>query len=280
MSKDGSNQKFRPNIAAKQWAGWGTALKPASEHWILVRKPCEEKTVAANVLKWGTGGINIDGCRIEAPDAPEIAVKCENAKSRFIGKYNNGKTSKNESRICSATKDGRFPSNLVLSHSPYCTDEQCDIECAIERLNGQSIAGGMHGAGKSRPKQQHKGDSGGASRFFYCAKVSSGERNAGLDDMPNRELRAAGGTTSNGKPSMEGRDRFGSIVKNHHPTVKPQKLMQYFCRLVTPPGGVVLDPFMGSGSTGLAAKTLGFEFLGIEKDPGYFEISSRRINGR
>lgn len=179
--------------AAKQWSGWGTALKPASEHWILVRKPCAEKTVAANVLGWGVGGINVDGCRV-ASDSIYIP-----------------------------SSQGRFPANLVLSHSPYCTDDQCDIECAIEQLNGQAT-------------QE-------ASRFFYCAKISSSERGEG----------------------------------NNHPTVKPQKLMRYLCRLITPPGGVILDPFMGSGSTGLAAKSEGFEFIGVEREPDYFEIAENRI---
>jgi site-specific DNA-methyltransferase (adenine-specific) len=214
--------------AAKQWAGWGTALKPASEHWILVRKPCEEKTVAANVLEWGTGGLNIDGCRIrEKEGLPQL---------------------------------GRFPANLVLSHTPYCTDEQCDIECATLALDAQSgtLKSGERKAGYIRragstyspdhkpDNRTHKANSGGASRFFYCAKISPSERGDG----------------------------------NNHPTVKPQKLMRYLCRLITPPGGTVLDPFMGSGSTGMAAKAEGFKFVGIEKQQEYFEIARARIASR
>lgn len=163
---------------------------------------------------------------------------------------------------------GRFPANLVLSHSPYCQDDQCDIECAIVKLDEQSLAGGMHSSGKARnagtARQDNAdsmflgdkgspnngvrlGDSGGASRFFYCAKISSSERNAGAN--------------------------------NNHPTVKPKKLMSYFIRMITPPDGIVLDPFMGSGSTGIAARETGFKFIGIEKEPEYFEIASKRING-
>lgn len=243
--------------AAKQWSGWGTALKPASEHWILVRKPCAEKTVAANVLEWGTGGINIDASRIgENPGYKYRADKNGTSFHGTQGERIKQTADKKGSEFIESTK-GRFPANLVLSHSPYCTDDQCDIECAIERLDEQSgllktgngplnrSGIGYQGGQGGNNENPRPANSGGASRFFYCAKISPSERGEG----------------------------------NNHPTVKPQKLMQYFCRLVTPPGGVVLDPFMGSGSTGLAAKTLGFEFLGIEKDPGYFEISARRING-
>jgi len=209
--------------AGAVWSGWGTSLKPTSEHWILVRKPCEEKTVAANVLKWETGGINVDGCRIELPkndpnvnarsgktlNAKGIGTVYPNNLGKITGDYFNQK--------------GRFPANLVLSHTPHCSDDQCDIECAIKALDEQA--------------------SQSASRFFYCVKISTRERGEG----------------------------------NNHPTVKPQKLMRYFCRLITPPGGTVLDPFMGSGSTGMAARSEGFQFVGIELDPDYFQIAAKRI---
>lgn len=405
---------------AKQWDGWGTALKPAVEFWWLVRKPLSEKTVAENVLKWGTGGINVDGCRI-------------GTEKRHPGNYIDKKENKNETKWGHKSSDrsefnsnqGRFPSNLVLSHSPYCTDEQCEEKiisypivcvgtnqlspfdnyqtsleflfhvsletrgyskndndllrngvfsfgnadkklsysllddvlheqlsssaldsldyyrtclhfydeqfhrvlkaaqesvpslidalervyadlqqlphshdrrnsfslflwasffisskyypdfittksnvikessCAIALLDEQS--GNIKSAGKysdiknakqggngcfagGRLTNDYAGESGGASRFFYCAKTSTSERNAGLDG-----------------------------TKNGHPTVKPQKLMRYFCRLVTPPNGIILDPFMGSGSTGLAAKSEGFKFIGIEQNEEYFEIARKRI---
>lgn len=192
-----------------------------SEDFILVRKPLSEKTVAANVLEWGTGGINIDGCRIGTDSTRRPlgrkmdAFGARGDEMRSLGKIGGADC-------------GRFPANLVLSHSPYCTDDQCDIECAIERLNGQSFGGDV-------PT--------GASRFFYCAKISTSERGQ----------------------------------ENNHPTVKPQKLMRYLCKLITPPNGIVLDPFMGSGSTGLAAKSEGFDFIGIEKELEYVEISKKRI---
>jgi len=266
--------------AAKQWSGWGTALKPASEHWILVRKPISENTVAANVLKWGTGAINIDGSRIEG-------------KPRTTHKDGNFVTKKQEmfemgTEFQAAEPSGRFPANLVLSHSPYCEDDQCDVECAVAQLDAQSgtsgeklrvetveksIWGGSKGSFKG---VRGHGDSGGASRFFYCAKISSSERNAGLEGMPDVEA-GIGDDRPSGQSISRLDGRAPRVVKNHHPTVKPQKLMRYFCRMITPPGGLVLDPFMGSGSTGIAALKEGFRFVGIEREPEYFEIAEKRV---
>lgn len=230
--------------AAKQWSGWGTALKPASEHWILVRKPVSEKNVAANVLKWGTGGINVDATRIGSIGATKWSHQAQYAESGWRTGHD----------IIELNK-GRFPANLVLSHSPHCTDDQCDIECAIRALDEQADQS--------------------ASRFFYCAKISPNERNAGLEEMPDRE---GGVKNTSGRGYSERDPMKPIIVKNHHPTVKPQKLMRYLCRLITPPAGTVLDPFMGSGSTGMAAKAEGFEFVGIEREADYFEIAKNRIN--
>lgn len=211
--------------AAKQWSGFGTALKPASEHWVLVRKPLSEKTVAANVLKYGTGGINIDASRILSNTTNAIA-------------------------------QGRFPSNLVLSHNEDCED-QCTEGCAVAELDRQSgrlHAPGSSGGGKTFGSKQAQTavasktpsfkDSGGASRFFYCAKASKSDRG----------------------------------TENKHPTVKSSKLMSYLIRLVTPAGGTVLDPFTGSGSTGVAALRNGFKFIGIEQDAAYCEIAQKRLS--
>lgn len=228
--------------------GRGTALKPASEHWILVRKPIEEKTVAANVLKYGTGGLNIDGSRIPGVIGPD----------RSLGKprrTDNDKYGKSNPIINPQSPLGRFPANLVLSCSPYCTEDQHDIECVIKELDEQSGILKTHGGGIGEYKgkgffaggrvsvNNQPKDSGGASRFFYCAKASKSDK--GSD--------------------------------NSHPTVKSTKLMEYLIKLITPPGGTVLDPFMGSGSTGVASKKLGFNFVGIEKNEAYFEISQKRV---
>lgn len=221
------------------YEGWGTALKPANEPIVLARKPLSEKTVVANVLKWGTGGINVDGCRIPSDEKSYMRVRTCDPQT---------KSWKNTSAIIQSTPsdDGRFPSNLLLD------------ETAAEMLDEQSGILHSHGGGTTnsegyKPGQTHfgmrgqkipKGDSGGASRFFYVAKTSKRERGEG----------------------------------NIHPTVKPIKLMSYLCRLITPPNGIVLDPFMGSGSTGIAAKNEGLYFIGMEIDAGYFEIAEKRIN--
>lgn len=235
--------------AAKQWSGWGTALKPASEHWILVRKPVSEKNVAANVLKWGTGGVNVDGCRVETS---ETLGRLNHTSSTF--------NAKNTTPYVDNSKGlGRFPANLVLSHSTHCTDDQCDIECAIRALDEQA--------------EQT------ASRFFYCAKISPSERNAGLAEMPKVNANVGDHRPSgNMSQRLHGKENRPDIPRaNHHPTVKPQKLMRYLCRLITPPGGTVLDPFMGSGSTGMAARDEGFAFVGIEREPDYYTIAEKRI---
>ena len=249
--------------AAKQWQGWGTALKPAAEFWWLVRKPCSEKTVAANVLKWGTGALNIDAGRItlEAsdPTVKALAGKTLNAKGKsnvvgtayqegmgkFSGEYFNQK--------------GRFPANLVFSHTPYCTDEICDITCAVKGLNTQ--------AGQE------------VSRFFYVPKISSSERNAGLEQLPKQRRASANhGKVAERHEVDDVSSRYlPNPSANTHPTVKPKKLMGYLIKLITPPNGTVLDPFMGSGSTGVAAKENGFRFVGVEKELEYFNISTARI---
>lgn len=211
--------------------GWGTALKPACEFWTLARKPLSEKTVASNVLKHGTGGINIDGCRIETDSRPlrENSGKQDPRGEGFGGKFG--------SKAIGETNQGRWPANLIL-------DEE-----AAEIM-------------------------GEPSRFFYVAKASKSERNQGCSDLPDSEkgenLGQLGGLTGSGNPR-------NYITKNNHPTVKPIKLMTYLCRLITPPNGIVLDPFMGSGSTGVAAVKEGFGFIGIEREPQYYEICKARI---
>jgi DNA modification methylase len=274
--------------AAKQWQGFGTALKPASEHWILIRKPCSEKTVAANVLKWGTGALNIDASRVGIE-----TIKISKGK----GFGDAGVCGTGVNTITAGTQhQGRFPANLVLSHTPYCTDDQCDIECAVKELDAQSAH--LHGAGHARTAQRkcaakgmfrlpgdgnRFGDSGGASRFFYCAKISKAERNAGLDDLEKKPKKECYGKGLNSAMKLDPKMHTAESVAaregsaNFHPTVKPKKLMTYLIRMVTPPGGIVLDPFTGSGSTGVAARDAGFKFIGIEKEEEYFEIAKKRI---
>lgn len=280
--------------AAKQWQGFGTALKPASEHWILIRKPCSEKTVAANVLKWGTGALNIDASRIGNGGESSGVRKGEpSAKTCYAHRGATNFAATPGPRGGSA--QGRFPANLVLSHTPRCTDAICDIECAITALDRQSLAGGMHAAGKARDKGAfsksgmfssaetgagHRvGNSGGASRFFYCAKISKSERNAGLDGMPKVSKSQLASKDGGGGGWAKDADKNPNLPRaNHHPTVKPKRLMTYLIRMVTPPGGVVLDPFTGSGSTGVASVENEFNFTGIEREKEYFGIARKRID--
>jgi site-specific DNA-methyltransferase (adenine-specific) len=245
-----------------EWFGWGTALKPANEPIVLARKPLEKGlTVAENVLKWGTGAINIDGARIEAADQSilDAAVK------RMTGNAAVGWKNTSSDGIKPNSAHGRWPANVLFDES------------AAEMLDAQSgdrVAGNFpkvqntkswkmssQGKGLSEPR---KTDSGGASRFFYVAKTSKRERNAGIQS-----------NVGNGKPGeTSSEDRR---AQNFHPTVKPIKLMEYLITLITPPNGTVLDPFMGSGSTGCAAKKLKRKFVGIELDEEYFKIASQRI---
>jgi len=264
--------------AGAEWSGWGTALKPASEHWILIRKPCSERTVAANVLRWGTGAINIDGSRIKGSP---IAVR-ERTKSKL--------KSPSMSGICTGSRStgvlsdvGRFPANLTLDeYAARMLDEQSGTSRATRTkgTDGRSDSNGRTmnaGLGEHNELNSYS-DSGVASRFFYCAKISASERNAGFEgsrDIRSMSSARPGSPDLTGKfPDHDGREK----TENYHPTVKPQKLMRYYAKLITPPGGIVLDPFMGSGSTGIAALAEGFRFIGIEKMPEYFRISEVRIN--
>ena len=186
--------------AAKQWQGWGTALKPALEPITVARKPLVG-TVAENVLQHGTGAINVDGGRVEG---------------------------------------GRWPANFIHDGSEEATDLLKD-----------------------------------SARFFYCAKASKADRDAGCEGMDAKKAGAMSGTeTRDGKPTNH------PMRTNHHPTVKPTDLMRYLCRLVTPPNGIVLDPFNGSGSTGCAAVLEGFQYIGIEREAEYIAISEKRIEAR
>ena len=237
--------------AARQWQGWGTALKPAWEPIIVARKPLRG-TVAGNVLEWGTGGINVDGCRIPFLDtndkeaaaaAAQRACQDQNKNRTAYGDFNNGPASLEP--YLRSMDGGRWPANLIH--------------------DGSEEVGNLLGD---------------ATRFFYCPKASKRDRDEGCEGM-EAIVRANGNKWTdqdyrvlNGErpPSAESGPR-----RNHHPTVKPTDLMRYLCRLVTPPDGLVFDPFTGSGSTGKAAMLEGFRFVGAELSPEYIEIARARI---
>jgi len=250
------------------WEDSEIALKPAHEPIILARKPLGEKTVAKNVLKWGTGGINIDDSRVKTDEklgrqqySKTSALKCSNYEDKFF----------DPSRGL-----GRFPANFIHDGSDEVVDMFPDTKSQGHWSKTKTTGFGKFGNGKSEYQGVGKKDKGqgSASRFFYCAKASKSERNAGLDGFEKRFTK----TMNDGIGGREHNEKQPTAYNsNHHPTVKPIALMKYLCRLITPKNGVVLDPFMGSGTTGIACKLEGFEFVGIELDKEYFEIAKARI---
>ena len=263
---------------AKQWAGFGTALKPACEFWILVRKPISEKTIVKNVLKWGTGALNIDASRIDGVPSTTHKDGSYHTASQENGSLSFGAGLK---ALKQDVPSGRFPANLVLSHHPECElvgtkEVKPHNGSGVASKKSQASDAAFFGNGGKRENevQDHSRetvedwnchpecavklldeqsgvlksgmlspDNGGASRFFYIPKASKRDRGEG----------------------------------NKHPTVKNTKLMEYLITLITPPGGTVLDPFMGSGSTGVAATRKQFSFVGIEREQEYFDIAKQRI---
>jgi DNA modification methylase len=246
------------------WQGWGTALKPALEPITVARKPLGEKTVAANVLEHGTGAINVDGCRVKG----DMGADRADGKPR---RTDNTKYGKANETINPQSPLGRWPANLIHDGSDEVVElfpqsasgAPADLSKYRTRSSGFGMCGGSGG----------KGDSGSAARFFYCAKASKKDRDEGCEGL---ELNARGRTCYDSQ-YHEGGGKLPPRTGNNHPTVKPTALMRYLCRLVTPPGGMVLDPFMGSGSTGKAAVLEGFRFIGIERDADYLEIAKARI---
>ena len=240
VTKNRLTRSGEQTLEAEVWHGWGTALKPALEPITVARKPLIG-TVAENVLTWGTGGVNVDGCRIASsrhePNARDSKTTVGVDNSFFKGKLGTGNAWDGTS--------GRWPANLIHDGS----EEVVGLFPANVGANPNNVetkygknSDHLQGLGASSPFHHNDGK-GSAARFFYCAKASKADRGNG----------------------------------NAHPTVKPTDLMRYLCRLVTPPGGTVLDPFMGSGSTGKAAVLEGFNFIGIEREAEYLDIARARI---
>ena len=228
--------------AAQQWQGWGTALKPAFEPIVVARKPLIG-TVAANVLKYNSGALNIDGCRIGTQEMKRTTSNGE------VLSDNGSMAGADYVRIDAGTATGRWPANVILDESQAAAlDAQSGVTTTKQpagvvtdtRDTSQSI-----GAFSGAYERQALSDTGGASRFFYCAKAGKKER-----------------------PNVDG---------VAHPTVKPIKLMEYLCRLVTPPGGTILEPFAGSGTTIEAALNEGFNVIGIEMTDEYLPLIMARI---
>ncbi len=287
---------------AKRWLGWGTSVKPAGEDWWLCRKPLSEKLIAANVLKWGTGGMNINGTRVvgvsAAPPSPLRAPR--------TGLYFNwGKKRRDDEQEPDPNAVGRWPANVVLSHSSECklvgtktvtkTDERqgllwvnenpdipeivddwrCSEDCAVRCLNDQGRsddaparrdASSGHGGASDVVTRADYLSEAEVSRFFYCSKAGPKER---------------WGYCVTCEVAVPYDERIGHVAAPHklvvHPTQKSEDLMRYLIRLITPPGGRVLDPFGGSGSTLIAARAEGFSATIIEKDPTFVKIARGRL---
>jgi len=306
---------------AKKWEGWGTALKPAYEPIVVARKPLSEKNVALNVLKWGTGGLNIDGCRVGISGG----VKKVNIRPNSGGFQGKGFSCDGE--LLKLNK-GRFPANVIfecicdeviegkeeivkihdapkgtfaggepnrgsiknyrernvgksiIHTNPNCPCYMLDKQSGKSKSTGGRIGNkgsilNMCGT-KYQKGDPGYGDFGGASRFFYCAKASRKERDMGLENLPLKKGGGMKGTEDQSLLTGSGNVR-NNLMKNIHPTVKPLRLLEYLVKLVTPPGGIVLDPFAGSGTTCIACKKLGFKFIGIEKEAEYVEIARKRL---
>lgn len=289
--------------AAAALQGWGTALKPACEDWWLARKPLSG-TVAACVLEHGTGALNIDGCRVSRDSDDRRVVDRRSGAGRAhtfgtVGNRDVGARFESDDR-------GRWPSHLVLSHGPRCLPDACADGCPAMLLDEQSGVTQSHGGGSRlvpvgygggparEPTPIANGDEGGASRyftqfpfddsaleyepFFYTAKASTDERESGCEHLPARNLTGRKVDSAGTDSPRAGAGRKGTR-KNAHPTVKSVDLMRWLCRLVTPPGGLVLDLFAGSGSTGVACSAERLRFIGIELDPEYAAIARARIEG-
>ena len=268
-----------------EWEGWGTALKPALEPITVARKPISEKTIAENVLKWNTGGINIDGCRVEVDVSKEPRKRWEDKTGKDLD-YKIKKTNTNwgmlpernfGEQISRMPELGRFPANLihdgseeVLSGFPETVSKWGKSK---EQPQGNGFIGFAHNAVQD---EQFIGDSGSASRFFYCAKASKSERNEGCEGLEEKQGGGMKGTELQTLLTGSGNIRK-NMMKNNHPTVKPIALMEYLVKLVTPKGGIGLDPFTGSGSTLIAADKLGFNYIGIELNPEYIQIANARL---
>ena len=293
---------------AEQWDGWfygKQSLKPAMEPILMFQKPAQKGlNMAQNVLTWGTGAVNVDGCRVgtNGDNYGRSAARKDGTVNK--GEYFTG-------TVCGvhghdiadyANPQGRWPANVILSYPEDEYDEAGNLlpnpgRDEVVGMFPETTSGSRKGpnpnatnaladayaGGWKQTGGACEGSTGSAARFFYCAKASKRDRDEGCEGL---EAREAASTSNGGKPgkvmtvgaaSLNGTPKSPPPSRNFHPCVKPTSLMRYLVRLVTPPGGTVLDPFMGSGSTGKGAMLEGFNFIGVEMEAEYLEIARRRI---
>lgn len=268
----GAKDERKITKGTSEWEGWGTALKPALEPITVARKPLAEKTVAENCLKWGVGGINIDECRVGTEE--EIGRDNRNIKNSPLAPKDGWNENSMKGLDTRGQQSGRFPANLIHDGS----DEVVGLFPNSKSTQGKNVKRkdcpntAMSGRNYARFNEvEGYSDSGSASRFFYCAKASKSERNKGCEELEEKT-----GIRTNAP--RENENIKTPTRTNNHPTVKPIALMEYLIKLVSREGSTVLDPFMGSGSTGIAAKKLNRDFIGIERDADYLKIAEARIN--
>jgi site-specific DNA-methyltransferase (adenine-specific) len=262
---------------AKEWNGWGTALKPAHEPIVLARKPLDG-TVANNVLTHGVGGLNIDGSRVAHQSEEDRASATPQGKVTSNKMAGSAPDVDDAGRVDVDRPDttlGRFPANFihdgsdeVLELFPNTKGGTWNTTKGARPFNNNGEPTGYTSTGSDK-------SIGSAARFFYCAKASRSERNEGLEDFePKRE---SDRITTDGVGGENPRNRTNTAKANHHPTVKPVALMRHLVKLITPTGGTVLDPFMGSGTTAVAATLDGFNWVGCEMNTEYAEIINARV---
>lgn len=269
------------SIESKEWEGWGTSLKPSLEPITVARKTLSEKTVAENCLKWGTGGINIDECRVECEGGSpsQDRRKYKTPTGDYNGWDCTSRNGYNDEH--SGEGIGRFPANLIHDGSDEvleCFPQSNGAAAPVKKgQNGDSK--GIYGdfAQKGDDGESFRGDSGSAARFFYCAKASRSERNLGCDDLEESHFQMRPFAEEGCDQSVLTNRMNSKVGKNNHPTVKPIKLMEYLIKLVSREGAIILDPWAGSGTTGIACVKLNRQFILMEQDEHSYDIMKARV---
>lgn len=254
-----------------EYEGWGTALKPATEFWTLARKPLSENTVAENVLKYGTGGINIDGSRIETDEELNYGTGT---------KSNVGfKTSPQNNERPIYDGNGRFPANVIFDEfTGKILDEQSGINTNTRNMSYKRSGGEfIDGIPNKEEDSWWEQETGGASRFFYCPKSDNYERNKGLKGFDEKDKVGSDFNNGNLTDLRMDKPQNRNKTRNHHPTVKPIDLMRYLVKLITPKKGICLDPYCGSGTTLIGCKMELINYIGIEREEEYCKIAEARV---
>lgn len=275
--------KYEIKEAQNEWKGWGTALKPSYEPIIVARKPFKGSLVD-NVMKYSVGGFNIDECRIAHNEPQKFTNR--NPKDGEVFNTDTSGYDNTKNHIASASPNGRFPANTILTYDENDYEEVCGGFPQSKGGSGKGFKKDDYGFGETatsfgRGDFKPYNDNGSAARYFYCAKASKKDRDEGLEEFEEKN------TMCDRNPELASanmlQNRSGNLRKNTHPTVKPTNLMQYLIRLVAPKGATILDPFMGSGSTGKAVayenveRDAGYNFIGIKREAEYCEIARARI---